>query len=86
MPTRYDVFLSHSSADKPTVEAIAHKLREAGIQPFLDKRHLIPGRLWQDELEKALKESSLRHFRGKGGAGTVGKAGDARRTRSGSPG
>lgn len=57
MPTRYDVFLSHSSADKPAVEAIAKKLREAGIKPFLDKWHLIPGRIWQEELEKALEES-----------------------------
>ena len=33
----YDVFLSHSSADKPAVETLALKLREAGIEPFLDK-------------------------------------------------
>lgn len=27
MPHRYDVFLSHASADKPAVERLAHKLR-----------------------------------------------------------
>ena len=33
----YDVFLSHSSKDKPAVERIADRLRaEEGIQPFLD--------------------------------------------------
>jgi WD40 repeat protein len=53
----YDVFLSHSSADKPTVEDLARKLREAGIEPFLDKWHLIPGKLWQPELEKGLRNS-----------------------------
>jgi len=38
----FDVFLSHNSADKAAVELIAHRLRkEAGLNPFLDKWHLI---------------------------------------------
>jgi TIR domain-containing protein len=57
MAPRYDVFLSHSSADKPAVEELALKLREEGIEPFLDKWHLVPGRLWQPELEKGLRDS-----------------------------
>jgi WD40 repeat protein len=57
MPPRYDVFLSHSSADKPAVEEIAHKLREKGVEPFLDKWHLVPGKVWQEELESALEDS-----------------------------
>ena len=28
----YDVFLSHASADKPAVERLATKLREAGVE------------------------------------------------------
>jgi hypothetical protein len=31
MSPRYDIFLSHSSADKPAVEELARKLVEAGI-------------------------------------------------------
>ena len=58
MPPRYDVFLSHSSADKPAVEEIARKLREKGIEVFLDKWHLIPGDPWQEALEEALKQSA----------------------------
>ncbi len=38
----YDVFLSHASDDKPEVEALARCLREDGLEPFLDKWHLIP--------------------------------------------
>jgi hypothetical protein len=46
----YDVFLSHNSADKPAVEAIARRLREeGGLTPFLDKWHLIPGEPWQED-------------------------------------
>ena len=57
MTNRYDVFLSHSTADKPVVEALAHKLVETGIQPFLDKWHLIPGEAWEEALEEALDQS-----------------------------
>jgi formylglycine-generating enzyme required for sulfatase activity/serine/threonine protein kinase len=55
---KYDVFLSHSSGDKPWVEALARKLREEDIRPFLDKWHLIPGEPWQEALERALMEES----------------------------
>ncbi|MEA2599552.1 MAG: hypothetical protein QOF89_544 [Acidobacteriota bacterium] len=58
MAHRYDVFLSHSSADKPAVEKLAQKLLDAGLSPFLDKWHLVPGRLWQLELENGLRDSS----------------------------
>src|SRR5262245_5440219 len=51
----YDVFLSHTSADKDAVEALARRLvDEAALSPFLDKWHLIPGNPWQEELEQAL--------------------------------
>ncbi|MCP3960158.1 MAG: tetratricopeptide repeat protein [bacterium] len=55
---RYDVFLSHSSADNPAVEAIAERLRAEGIEVFLDKWHLIPGNPWQEALEEALEASA----------------------------
>lgn len=53
----YDVFLSYSSADKPAVLKLAQKLRAAGIVPFLDAWHLIPGRPWQDGVAKGLQDS-----------------------------
>ena len=54
MPRYYNVFLSHASTDKPAVEHLARKLREAGIEPFLDKWHLVPGEPWQEGIEEAL--------------------------------
>jgi TIR domain-containing protein len=53
----YDVFLSHSTADKPAVERLAHKLSGQGIKPFLDQWHLVPGEPWQEALEEALDQS-----------------------------
>jgi hypothetical protein len=55
----YDVFLSHHSSDKPLVEIIAARLEdEAGLKPFLDKWHLVPGEAWEEELEEALDKSA----------------------------
>lgn len=56
---RYDVFLSHASIDKPAVENLARRLRdESGLNPFLDKWHLVPGQPWQKELEESLDRSA----------------------------
>src|SRR5262245_4706719 len=55
---QYHVFLSHSSNDKAHVEKIAVRLEdEAGLTPFLDKWHLVPGEAWQEALEEALDDS-----------------------------
>jgi hypothetical protein len=57
LATSFHVFLSHSSADKPAVEALARRLAKEGIQAWLDKWNLIPGDPWQSAIEKALAES-----------------------------
>jgi TIR domain/Effector-associated domain 2 len=56
---KYDVFLSHNSQDKLAVEKLAVRLEdEAGLKPFLDKWHLVPGEPWQEALEVALDASA----------------------------
>jgi len=67
----FDVFLSHNSADKPAVIQIAHRLRAAGVVPFLDSWQLVPGEPWQEALEEALDASrSCAVFIGPSGFGT----------------
>ena len=51
----FDVFLSHNSADKPAVEEIARKLKDAGLEPWLDKWCLTPGETFQPGLADALR-------------------------------
>jgi hypothetical protein len=53
----YDVFLSHATRDKPAVEELARQLKAAGLEPFLDKWHLVPGVPWQEAIETALERS-----------------------------
>ena len=54
----FDVFLSHNSSDKSAVETIAHKLKRAGLEPWLDKWYLVPGTTFQTGLVDALRNSA----------------------------
>ncbi|HTQ80461.1 MAG TPA: TIR domain-containing protein, partial [Thermoanaerobaculia bacterium] len=56
---QFDVFLSHNSADKPAIEALARRLEEAGVRCWLDKWNLIPGEPWQEAIEQALEQCSV---------------------------
>ena len=62
MASKYDIFLSHNSRDKPVVERIATKLKQAGLEPWLDKWCLTPGGKWQEELAAGLRASSACAF------------------------
>jgi energy-coupling factor transporter ATP-binding protein EcfA2 len=54
----FHVFLSYGRTDAQAVEVVAARLEdEAGLHPFLDAWHLIPGEPWQEELEAALDHS-----------------------------
>jgi hypothetical protein len=52
---KFDVFLSHNSKDKVTVEKIAKRLLKVGLRPWLDKWNLSPGDTVSDALENAIK-------------------------------
>ncbi len=66
----FDVFLSHSGADKLAVEALAHRLEAEGIGCWLDKWNLVPGEPWQEAIEDALDRcATCAVFLGPGGIG-----------------
>jgi hypothetical protein len=67
----YDVFLSYNSADHGVVEDVARKLRDKGLEPFLDRWYLAAGMRWQSELEKTLGTcKAVAIFVGPGGMGS----------------
>lgn len=69
-PHRYDVFLSHNSVDKPAVEELARRLIQAGLSPFLDIWHLVPGEPFQEAVEQALDQcATVAVFIGPDGTG-----------------
>ena len=69
-PTRYDVFLSYSSADTRVVHHIADKLRKDGFHIFLDAWEIIPGTSILKALGEGLADANAcAVFVGPGGFG-----------------
>lgn len=50
----FDVFLAHKSVDKSLIVKLANALRERGINPWLDKEQIPPGRWFQDVIQAAI--------------------------------
>ena len=55
----YDVFLSHSSKDKPVVRAVAERLRADGLQVWFDSWVLKPGDSIPAKIEEGLEHSRV---------------------------
>lgn len=51
---KFDVFLAHNSQDKPTIEVIAEQLKKHGIKYWIDTEQILPGRWFQDVIQKAI--------------------------------
>ena len=55
----YDVFLSHSSKDKPVVRAVAERLRSDGLRVWFDAWELHPGDSIPAKIEEGLEHSRV---------------------------
>jgi len=53
------VFICHSSSDKPKAYSLYQRLRQDGFDPWLDAEDLIPGQEWQIEIPKAVENSQV---------------------------
>jgi len=70
MPQNYDVFLSYNREDRSAVQVVADRLVNEGIEPWFDKWHLVPGEVWQEAIEDALRRcSTCAVFVGRNGLG-----------------
>ncbi len=66
----FDIFLAHNNQDKPQVEAVAAELRKRGLNPWLDKEQIPPGRWFQDNIQDIIpKVKSAAIFVGPHGIG-----------------
>jgi hypothetical protein len=58
--TRLNVFLCHSSNDKPAIRDLYERFRHtSGIDPWLDEEKLLPGSDWDLEIRKAVRLSHV---------------------------
>ena len=53
------VFICHSSSDKPKAYSLYQRLRQDGFDPWLDAEDLIPGQDWQIEIPKAVENAQV---------------------------
>lgn len=54
--SKFDVFLSHNSVDKPWVMQLKDALERYGLSVWLDRDEIRPGDLFARALEQALDE------------------------------
>lgn len=54
-----EIFLCHSSNDKPKVRELHRRLYKDGFKPWLDEENLLPGQDWQLEIPKAVRRSDV---------------------------
>lgn len=52
------VFISYSKKDSYAVQDIYLKLKQHGFSPWIDSEELLPGQVWEIEIEKAIRNSS----------------------------
>jgi GUN4-like/TIR domain len=52
----FDVFLAHSSRDKPLIRQMYHSLKKRGLRPWLDEEEIAPGTSFQDEIQQAIAQ------------------------------
>jgi hypothetical protein len=53
------IFLSYASEDFPHVKPFYEKLKEHGLQPWLDREDLLPGVDWDREIVQQIKQSNF---------------------------
>ena len=53
------VFLCHSHADAAAVHALYTRLKNSGVDAWLDKEKLLAGQNWEHEIRKAILKSDV---------------------------
>lgn len=55
----HDVFLSYSSRDKPTADAVCASLEHCGIRCWIAPRDILPGREWGEAIVEGIRSSRV---------------------------
>jgi TIR domain len=57
--TTPQIFIAHANEDELKARELFTYLEQSGFDPWLDKKKLLPGQNWRDEIPKALKKSDF---------------------------
>ena len=53
------VFLAQAKEDKPSVRQLYERLRQSGVDPWLDEAKLIAGQKWRSEISNAIRATDV---------------------------
>ena len=53
------IFLSYAREDYNAVSAIYDRLKDLGLKPWMDKRDLLPGQLWNEVIYSEVQRSDF---------------------------
>lgn len=53
------IFLCYARLDKRKVEALYARLSDSGFKPWMDKRDILPGEIWEAAIQKAIRRSDF---------------------------
>ena len=53
------IFLSYARPDEGKVKNLYQKLSDAGFKPWMDKKDILPGEIWQSCIQKAIEHSDF---------------------------
>ena len=51
------VFISYAREDVDAAKRLQKDLKDAGLNPWLDKEELLPGQIWENQIEDAISKS-----------------------------
>lgn len=54
-----NIFISYAKDDEDTALSIYHLLKDKGFSPWIDIVDLLPGQIWEKEIEEAIRNSSI---------------------------
>ena len=59
MERKLNIFISYANEDYELVEPFYNRLRNLGLNPWMDKKNILPGMDWEKSIWKAVKESDI---------------------------
>jgi hypothetical protein len=57
--TQIRLFLSYAREDESSVQAIYNRLHDEGFIPWMERKNLLPGEVWEVAIESAIRSSDL---------------------------
>ena len=57
--SQIQIFLAHANEDKGEIINLYNQLKTAGYNPWLDKKNLMPGQNWRNEIPNAIRHSDI---------------------------